>query len=51
MERRGYLADRDAARLENPESMDEVIGKLTPVQYVELVEDVRVAASSESSNS
>ena len=44
MERRGYLVDRDAARLENPESMDEVIGKLTPVQYVELVEDVRVAA-------
>ena len=44
MERRGYLADRDAAKLENPESINEVIGKLTPVQYVELVEDVRMTA-------
>ena len=44
MERRGYLADGNAARLENLDSMDDAISKLTPVQYMELVEDVRVAA-------
>ena len=44
MERRDYLADGNAARLENLDSMDDAISKLTPVQYMELVEDVRVAA-------
>jgi hypothetical protein len=44
MERRGLLLDRQTTDLERPDGMNKHIARLTPVQYLELVEDVRVSA-------